>query len=214
MPPGEQPPVDGNGMPMRLLAQINFAQMPELPGYPTEGLLQIFIAKNQECYGADIICPSDGTGHESRWWAEVVNDASYVHRDDSYGEDEGLPITGPAALTFREVGTTLPDYMDYEVADDLEKALVARGLATETDAYGHVVSVLGSVRRAAHQVGGYPSVRQADPRPRDELWLLLLGIGEDDTITWGDGGLGNFFIRAEDLKARDFSRLLYYWDCF
>ena len=33
-------------------------------------------------------------------------------------------------------------------------------------------------------------------------------------ILWGDMGIANFFIRAEDLLRRDFSRVLYNWDCY
>jgi uncharacterized protein YwqG len=46
---------------------------------------------------------------------------------------------------------------------------------------------------------------------------LLLQIdsseAEADEICWGDVGVGNFFIRREDLRNRDFSKVLYTWDC-
>lgn len=29
---------------------------------------------------------------------------------------------------------------------------------------------------------------------------------------WGSGGIGNFYIRPEDLARRDFSKVMYYWD--
>ena len=32
-------------------------------------------------------------------------------------------------------------------------------------------------------------------------------------IMWGDVGVANFFIRPEDLKNKDFSKVLYNWDC-
>ncbi len=35
----------------------------------------------------------------------------------------------------------------------------------------------------------------------------------EDYILWGDAGVGNFFINREDLKRRDFSKILYNWDC-
>ena len=35
----------------------------------------------------------------------------------------------------------------------------------------------------------------------------------DVDIMWGDVGVANFFIRLEDLKNRDFSNVLYNWDC-
>ncbi|MBO7381562.1 MAG: DUF1963 domain-containing protein, partial [Neisseriaceae bacterium] len=38
-------------------------------------------------------------------------------------------------------------------------------------------------------------------------------IDSKNGIMWGDAGVGNFFITADDLKKRDFSRVLYNWDC-
>ena len=37
--------------------------------------------------------------------------------------------------------------------------------------------------------------------------------GDDSEIMWGDSGVCNFFISDEDLKALNFDRVLYNWDC-
>jgi uncharacterized protein YwqG len=44
---------------------------------------------------------------------------------------------------------------------------------------------------------------------------LLFQMDTDDEvgIMWGDSGVANFFIIEEDLKNKDFSRVLYNWDC-
>jgi len=69
------------------------------------------------------------------------------------------------------------------------------------------------------KLGGYAHFTQDDPRDSidNRDWLLLLQI---DSVTengveimWGDVGVANFFIQAEDLNKRDFSRVLYNWDC-
>jgi uncharacterized protein YwqG len=44
-------PNDSNGKPMRLLAQINFTQMPHMEFFPTDGLLQFFISADDDIYG-------------------------------------------------------------------------------------------------------------------------------------------------------------------
>jgi uncharacterized protein YwqG len=36
----------------------------------------------------------------------------------------------------------------------------------------------------------------------------------DDEICWGDDGVGNFLIRAEDLEKLDFSQVIYNYDCY
>ncbi len=37
-------PVDSNGKPLALLAQLNFAEIPNLPDFPNQGILQFYIA--------------------------------------------------------------------------------------------------------------------------------------------------------------------------
>jgi len=78
--------------------------------------------------------------------------------------------------------------------------------------------------RGGHRVGGYPAFTQHDPRGNPDkdyagLDTLLLQIDsefdeEGSGIMWGDMGVANFFIAAEDLRNLDFSRVLYTWDCY
>ncbi len=75
------------------------------------------------------------------------------------------------------------------------------------------------------RMGGYPFFTQSDPRGFDEKYagctVLLFQSdsencdegGEDDYICWGDSGVANFFISPEDLAKRDFSHVMYNWDC-
>ena len=79
---------------------------------------------------------------------------------------------------------------------------------------------------AGHRIGGYPCFEQYDPR--EELNLekydtLLLQIvshihpnnngGEDTLIMFGDLGGCQFFIPKDKLIARDFSDVMFWWDC-
>ena len=41
------------GDPLYLLAQLNFSQLPQLRGFPAQGLLQFFIDGKDTLYGAD-----------------------------------------------------------------------------------------------------------------------------------------------------------------
>ncbi|MEY0874488.1 DUF1963 domain-containing protein, partial [Providencia manganoxydans] len=52
LPLNEKYPTNSEGMPLKLLAQINFAQMPKLENYPEKGILQFFIG-GDDLYGAD-----------------------------------------------------------------------------------------------------------------------------------------------------------------
>jgi len=71
-----------------------------------------------------------------------------------------------------------------------------------------------------HQLGGYPCFTQEDPRSGryEDFDVLLFQLDSDlpdggDLVLWCDGGVGGFFISREALRRRDFSRVLYTWDC-
>lgn len=68
-----------------------------------------------------------------------------------------------------------------------------------------------------HQVGGYAFFTQTDPREYEysDYTVMLLQIDSqmDLDLLWGDVGIANFFVTEEQLKNRDFSRVLYNWDC-
>jgi uncharacterized protein YwqG len=78
-----------------------------------------------------------------------------------------------------------------------------------TDQYGK------AVRADGHKLGGYAYFTQDDPRRPDDPMLLLFQLDSDEKmdLMWGDMGVGHFFIREKDLLARNFSRVLYDWDC-
>ena len=67
---------------------------------------------------------------------------------------------------------------------------------------------------------GWPHFTQADPREEDGrygtvLFQMASDWEEEETyVMWGDAGVGNFFIDLEKLKQRDFSDVLYNWDCY
>ena len=44
--------------------------------------------------------------------------------------------------------------------------------------------------------------------------VLLFQMDSEGKIGWGDMGIANFFISLSDLKAHDFTNVLYNWDCY
>ena len=67
-----------------------------------------------------------------------------------------------------------------------------------------------------HKLGGYAYFTQEDPRKyQDEFkdFILLFQLDSDDHIMWGDVGVANFFIHPDDLGKKDFSKVMYNWDC-
>ena len=78
-------------------------------------------------------------------------------------------------------------------------------------------TLLGS-EQTNNTLGGDPYFTQEDPRAADDDDVLLFqldseGHGDEVDIMWGDSGIGMFFIRPADLRARRFERAWFYWDC-
>ena len=49
---------------------------------------------------------------------------------------------------------------------------------------------------------------------RDYVLLLQLDSDEANGMMWGDLGVCHFYIHPDDLRRRDFSRVLYNWECY
>jgi uncharacterized protein YwqG len=68
-----------------------------------------------------------------------------------------------------------------------------------------------------HKMLGYSFFTQEDPRYNKEYkdydTLLFQIDSEGEYILWGDVGVGNFFISKKSLLKKDFSKVLYNWDC-
>ena len=221
-------PTDSKGNKLSLLAQINFEKENfENELLPKEGLLQFYISSNDDIYGADF----DEPDRQSDW--RVV-----YHKNINYDITEE-DIKNNGVLTFK---TASPDYyapfndeykINFEMADvaiNIEDkdfdSVVSKVLKDEfnviveenkvnnyleeiDEKYYNKFSIWG------HKLLGYPTFTQSDPRYKDYIKYdtLLLQIDSDDEIMWGDCGVANFFINKEDLKNRDFSKILYNWDC-
>ena len=209
-PVNETFPTAKNGRPLRLLAQLNFAEIPALSPYPEEGLLQFYISED-DLYGLNLDDPADHTD----WRVLFFSDPDFepiAHPEklyDSEWEESPLHIA-PLGLAFE----LKKDYATYPAIEYDEKILpLFKGDYEEflEDLY------LGQELGAGHKLGGYPYFTQNEIRNQREEYRdyqLLFQLDSDgDKVMWGDVGVANFFIKPEDLKKRDFSRVLYNWDC-
>ncbi|MBO7555243.1 MAG: DUF1963 domain-containing protein, partial [Neisseriaceae bacterium] len=213
-------PVDKNGDKLALLAQIDLAELPPLPDFPTTGLLQFFI-------GLDDVSGLDFDNRLSQKGWRVVYHASV---NPNISEKEVLNLAIPLEnmplgdtqykLSFKLAQTSISP-CDYRF-EDLFKT-TAQQLKITFDKNDEIFDLIDEDTHeklynstAGHHIGGYPIFTQDDPRSEEQLAehkILLLQIDTEDDIMWGDAGVGNFFITADDLKKRDFSRVLYNWDC-
>lgn len=213
MADGEDWPLSRSGRPMIFVAQINFAETPPLPDYPGAGLLQVFIADDDQ-WGMNYDNQLEGD-IRTIWRPEPVSGGARPHpeweRDMS--PFHGLePELKGRAITFRtghmapcimdaRVDHMVPDWWRAENSGEIETLLEQQ----TPDEPGPVY------------VGGHPRFTQQDVR--DDAALadfdrVLLQVGYvPDVIMWGDVGEATWLIRREDLLKRDFSRVLFSWDC-
>ena len=210
--------------PLRFLGQLNFAEMPALEGFPREGILQFYIS-GDDAYGLNFENRADQRGFRVIYHERVTEDVSALLAAlPEQKESDSFPVSGERKLTFEKdsMPMTLWDFR-------FEKLLLQIYNQTHPDATVPNLdrvdeSVLDDVyahsELEGHRVGGYPSFMQLDPREYDQnfqehtVLLFQLDSDDEDGIMWGDSGVCNFFIRPGDLAKRDFSGVLYNWDCY
>lgn len=211
-------PKSADGHALVLLAQINFAETPPMPGYPRRGLLQFFIAPN-DTYGVNfsggVEVLSEQRDFRVAYWPELtaaaraleVPPAAATPHQPSHPKRMRF-VAGDEELTF-------DDYRFDRLFDGgLDPAAEAFAGVHGGSGDALVEAVYERHRGGGHKLGGYPAFTQTDPRT-DGDWELLLQIDSDDDgeVMWGDVGVGNFFIAPADLARADFRRVLYTWDC-
>ncbi len=228
------------GKPLRMLAQINFAKLPPMEGFPEKGILQFYAG----CDGDELIGMDFDNGFNQNTFrvifhSEIIEDVTKIYsaKDMPTFDDDDLmfPYKGRFMLKMAEEAEQHPiSASDY----NFQKAVLAAynkvfgtsydsvfGLANSNSIYQHdeeLCDLLYETRNLSGSgVGGYPYFTQSDPREYSEeaakCSVLLFQLDSegsgDDEIIWGDCGVGNFFISPEDLAALDFSHVLYNWDC-
>lgn len=219
--PDGQPPVDEiSGMPLHLLAQINFGELKAQAPFPEKGLLQIFITGDDDLYGADFEHPATQERWAVRYYEEIPKTAAPENIFTPVsGAETLLPFSAEYKLKPHKAKQvmTMNDYrFDKTFAEVCSKYLKV----TEHSVYDIDEELRNrladKIQTYSCQTGGYPTFTQADPRENMEEerpLILLFQLDSAEDIMWGDSGVGNFFICEEDLLNRDFSNVLYNWDC-
>ncbi|SFG68370.1 YwqG family protein [Prevotella sp. KH2C16] len=231
-------PTGAEGQKMFLLVQVNFAQFKAAAPLPDHGLLQIFLSPKSEYYGADLDHPAEQKNfrvvyHEDIDPAVTASQVEALGLPVNTQPDlvEYTPCCKELALSIKpaEMHTTLDDGRFPGLFCEVVKDLFGKTLNPENKDYTDLIDELFDEDEAYHnyffdafyheenQLLGYPSFTQTDPRTdfaKYDTLLLQLVSDDEDNILWGDAGDGNFFINREALLRRDFSDVLYNWDCY
>lgn len=109
----------------------------------------------------------------------------------------------------------LDDQRNIGTFDELRDRALAEGFQENNELLHHLESVTVD-RAAGHRLGGYPFFVQSDPRTPYSNAVLLAQLDNDwdAGVMWGDNGIVQWFIDADDLARRDFSRVWFHTDCW
>ena len=220
-------PIGENGQPLYLLAQL------VLGG---KEMLQFFIA-DDDMYGLNCNNQTDATNFrviyheyidrsvtiESLRKRGIPSSAEAVAKAEMEGSEILLPMSSKIGKIYFTRGLdylspTMHKHVDIVKA---EIALLFHVKINELD--DNINEVLWDVFESdGSKLYGLPFFTQEDPRDDDgnyngkkyEILLFQVDSMREINLMWGDNGICNFFINAEDLANHDFSNVLYNWDCY
>ena len=214
---GYEYPLDNDNKPMRLLAQINFEEIPFLDKLPRKGILQMYIKVSDDyLYGLDFEDGRNKDGFRVIFFDTIEIDKTKLLNDFGFVNKEyEFPIEDEIGLDFL-LHSEVVSCGDYQF-----DKIFGKSMFELEDKYGNCVEKFYDENGYGdgHKIGGYAYFTQEDPRVYDDRYkeynYLLLQIDTDDdyNIVWGDCGVANFFINEEKLAKHDFSDILYNWDC-
>ncbi|MBC7472637.1 MAG: DUF1963 domain-containing protein [candidate division SR1 bacterium] len=210
-------PKDSSGDYLTLLAQINLATVQpyilKAMGLPASGLLQFFISEYSELFGMDYDNLNTPNGFRVNYIKNIsteknsyVTNFSFVHKKKPSNPFFEVNKVNKMQFTPKQMPITTTDYLFDSTLPDLS----SEKNSTNYDAYDQMV-VKGGIR-----LGGYPYFIQQDPRLDEKYkdYVLLFQVDSmEGKWTWGSMGVATFMIHPDDLKALNFSHVVFYWDC-
>ena len=230
IPKGAQIPQTAKGDKMMMIPQINCDDLQGLADFPEKGILQFFVLNDEDgLLGLD-------------FGNQTVQDSFRViyHEkiEEFYDENELKSIYNPYNFEESYITNDNESYkMNFELTSEKErfedmfyhiftKICKEKGLKqTQEDwLYRKLLNFMQYSENYYSQCDGFAFFTQDDPREYNEEYkkfdTVLFQLNsefDENTRNWkvciGDAGVINFFINRENLKNKDFSEILYNWDC-
>lgn len=214
----QQKPVDAKGKPLALLAQINFAELPQNTVFPRSGLLQYFIPRDDEYYGADLNASGQSGKLLTQLW-ENPHQTKAIDWQIVTDEDDLIPVFGAHQLSF-SASQSVANIDTIECAEALKAnpfEVLEDVTLNEAEASAFYEAINHFAAAEGHKLLGYPHWVGADPRESGDYRLLLqidTDRAGDNDIMWGNEGVGYLFIKQADLLAGQFDKVWFFWDCY
>lgn len=233
-------PVDKEGNKLMLLAQFNLAKLETNEILPRTGLLQFFIAVDDD-YGLNYAKPDQQDTFRVVYHKTI--DRKITRKDvlklgipyssnSKGGEACHRPVSGELAVDIKKtkVSMGICDYQFdrlFRLIATEKRVIIPKGKDVYSLLSDQTIEKL-TEKNAGHWLLGYPIFSQEDPRGQSEdleyYNTLLFQMDSDydaqnvdkqeDQIMWGDAGVGNFFMNSEDLQNGTFNKVMYTWDCY
>ena len=233
--PSNQPyPTDRVGKRKRFVVQINFAELPTLPGFPTSGILQLFLPDNEEIYA-----PSEIYG--PNWTILFWDDATELTRkhpappsttmngrsfaDATHAYDPDVVAAGRALSFDVKTKSMLPGLKQVvetqfrHTSSGVEQTWVVNPRLLSQDDGADVLLENRDVSSAAQyreyetdrdmlkavQVGGAARFAQDPANMRSLNPVHLLTLHSIGGLMFGDCGNIQLWLDASELETRNFS---------
>ncbi|MBC1488160.1 DUF1963 domain-containing protein [Listeria sp. FSL L7-1485] len=218
-------PLTEEGKPLSLLAQINFSEMPQMENYPEFGILAFYIDYQDDLLGLNFENPTKQENFRVFFFDDLGSESLTAEEQDFFFKDVLKTHFYPVVNGEFKISGLVSDQILLQDSYDFEHEFghnfyeLADLIFAEAE---DKIDQLFNLATEKSQVGGYPFFTQEDPRmytesPHHDTLLFQLASEDFDenrmAIMWGDCGVGNFFINKQDLINRDFSNILYNWDC-
>lgn len=209
IPTGERWPLDVNDRPLVFLAQINFADMPTLPGFPTEGMIQWFAedGHHNPTFGLHQPGqPEPDTRALIRWWAPAD-----LRRHGVYGPADTPPVRHRWPLNdLRPHGVGFTPGFD---VPSLHAVRMFDEYADLRDLYEELADEGVYDPSSGDKIGGYPHLGK-DTRITSALEDLVCLIQLDtfgDFTAWPEDAAGHVLGDPATIATGDPSSAVWSW---
>ena len=230
IPKDKDIPKTSTGDQMLMIAQINCEDLKGLKDFPEKGILQFFVLNDEDgLLGLDF---------DNQTIQDSFRVIYHEKIEEFYNENELKSIYNPYNYEESYITNNNESYkMNFELTSEKErfedmfyhiftKICKEKGLKqTQEDwLYRKLLNFMQYSENYYSQCDGFAFFTQDDPREYNEEYkkfdTVLFQLNsefDENTRNWkvciGDAGVINFFINRENLKNKDFSEILYNWDC-
>lgn len=193
---------------MKLILQINFAEMQHLDKFPTKGILQVW------CSGIEMYNRHEGNEGKVIFHKDTTLPQQNIDLELLYLETVNLAIEdpfyleSPLAITFKEQIKTISslytnDFDNLDIHEEVD--------SLDEDEEELFYDEYDKISNETHYIGGFPYFTQSDIREDGEIAIVQLGYC--DNLCIGDAGTFQVIIKEEDFKNLNFENAFCNWDC-